>query len=80
MKGVADIVAIAQLRMGGYMYDLTKPMPINFAWGRIVCIEVKSAKGKLSPDQEAFKQNIEANGGIYILARSVEDVQKVWSE
>ncbi len=40
-------------------------------------IECKSHKGKLSPHQRAFQQDIEHVGCIYILARSVEDVERV---
>jgi hypothetical protein len=85
MKGVADIVAI---KSSSHLVKYVDKFPVQgkaiFEYsameeiGRIVCIEVKSAKGKLSPDQEAFKQNIEANGGIYLLARSVEDVKAVF--
>lgn len=41
--------------------------------GHFVGIEVKD-KGNLSKDQEKIKQQIEKRGGIFILARSVEDV------
>ena len=43
--------------------------------GRMIGIEVKTASGKLSPDQEAFGKALEAAGGIYIVARSIDDVQ-----
>jgi hypothetical protein len=42
--------------------------------GRILAIEVKSRKGKVSPDQEAFLKNVLLKGGVAILARSLEDV------
>ena len=42
--------------------------------GRIVAIEVKTSKGKMSPAQENFLKLIEANGGIAIVARSAMDV------
>ncbi len=45
--------------------------------GLTVYIEVKTASGILSADQEAFKAEIEAHGGRYIVARSVEDVQEL---
>lgn len=45
--------------------------------GRFLGIEMKSDKGQLSPDQIAFKADIEAAGGLYIEARSVEDVERV---
>lgn len=37
-------------------------------------IEVKNHKGKQSPDQVLFHKRIEALGGIYILARNVDDI------
>lgn len=43
--------------------------------GRSVWIEVKTATGKLSEHQEQFKVDIERNGGIYIVARSVDDLK-----
>jgi len=42
--------------------------------GTIYGIEVKNSKGKLSPAQIDFGGNLEKAGGIYIVARSVEDV------
>lgn len=43
--------------------------------GRTVYIEVKTPKGVLSADQEQFRSDIEAHGGTYIVARSVDDVR-----
>jgi hypothetical protein len=43
--------------------------------GRFLAIEVKSKKGRLSPEQKIFLEEINAGGGIGILARSVEDVE-----
>lgn len=45
--------------------------------GVTVYIEVKTKTGVLSADQEAFKEEIEAHGGKYIVARSIEDVQEL---
>jgi hypothetical protein len=42
--------------------------------GRALAIEVKDAKGKQRPEQVAFQKAWEARGGLYILARSVDDV------
>ena len=42
--------------------------------GRYVGIEVKGEKGKQSPAQEQFQENLERAGGMYILARSLDDV------
>ncbi len=43
--------------------------------GQFIGIEVKSEKGRLSPFQIAFKQRLEAQQGVYLVARSVRDVQ-----
>jgi len=40
----------------------------------LVGIECKSEKGKLNPNQLAWKQAHEKDGGIYILARSLDDI------
>lgn len=42
--------------------------------GRRLEIEVKDAKGRQRESQKLFQKMIEKSGGIYILARSVEDV------
>lgn len=39
-------------------------------------IEVKSATGKQSADQKSYQSMITRLGGIYILARSVDDVKR----
>lgn len=45
--------------------------------GVTLYIEVKTPKGKLSEYQEIFKADIERSGGIYLVARSFDDVQEV---
>ena len=37
-------------------------------------VEVKTASGKQSEDQQRWQRMIEKFGGVYVLARSVEDV------
>jgi hypothetical protein len=44
--------------------------------GRTVYIEVKTAKGKLSTHQRAFREACEGHGGQYVVARCIEDVAK----
>jgi hypothetical protein len=39
-------------------------------------IEVKGQKGILSPEQKLFKTDVEGQKGIFILARSIDDVVK----
>ena len=42
--------------------------------GRFLAIEVKSEIGRQSEQQKNFQKMIESFGGLYILARCVEDV------
>lgn len=46
--------------------------------GRFLAIEVKRPGGKLTLDQVAFKQAVESNGGMYLLAQSIDDVKKAF--
>jgi hypothetical protein len=41
--------------------------------GKAIAIEVKTGKGRLSPQQKIFKSIFEKYGGIYCEARSVDD-------
>ncbi len=45
--------------------------------GRRLEIEVKGPEGKQSDEQKVFQKVIERFGGIYILAKSVEDVGEI---
>jgi hypothetical protein len=62
-KGVADVIGCYQT-------------PAAYK-GRFFAIEVKGPKGKQSDEQADFQREVEKAGGIYILARSVEDVAKI---
>lgn len=42
--------------------------------GRALAIEVKKTKGQQSYEQKMFQRAWERRGGLYILARSVDDV------
>lgn len=44
--------------------------------GCFVAIEVKSERGRISESQRKFSKHIADNGGIYILAYSVDDALK----
>lgn len=48
--------------------------------GRFVAIEVKTRTGPQSASQKQWQVNFERGGGLYILARSVEDVKNVLKE
>jgi len=45
--------------------------------GLFLGIEAKDPKGKQSLSQKVHQQNIENSGGIYILAKSLDDVIKI---
>jgi 4-aminobutyrate aminotransferase-like enzyme len=44
--------------------------------GRFLGIECKTEEGRQDPAQKMFQKMIESMGGLYILARSVEDVKR----
>jgi len=44
--------------------------------GRFLGIEVKSETGRLSKFQREFQKRCELAGGVYIVARSVRDVER----
>jgi len=44
--------------------------------GKPLAVECKSEKGKLSKAQEIYKAAWIARGGVYVVARSVEDLKE----
>lgn len=44
--------------------------------GRRLEIECKTERGRQSDDQKSFQRMIETFGGLYVLARSLEDVDR----
>ncbi len=52
---------------------------IGLIWpsGRMLAIEVKSATGKLRKAQETFRRVVEKYGGLYIVARSLAEVDDI---
>lgn len=49
--------------------------------GRFIGVECKRPGGKgLEPHQEAFRDKVEANNGLYILARSLDDLEAMKAE
>lgn len=45
--------------------------------GRFLAVEVKTAKGKTTPEQERFIFNVQLAGGIAGVARSVDDALRL---
>ena len=48
--------------------------------GRMMAIEVKSEKGRVSDSQKEFIDNINKRGGLAFVARSIEDVKIKFKE
>ncbi len=44
--------------------------------GRVLFVELKTARGRQSEYQKVFQADLEAAGGEYILCRGIEDLQK----
>jgi hypothetical protein len=44
--------------------------------GRFIAVECKMPKGKQSLDQKLFEAFIKGQGGLYILARNLDDIQE----
>ena len=42
----------------------------------ILAVECKTGRDTLKPDQRAFRDGVEANGGLFILARCVADLHE----
>ena len=66
-KGMADVLAFPEKKLviGGWTTTVIMP----------VWIEVKAAKGRTTPEQDAFAEMVIAQGHHYIVARSIEDVE-----
>lgn len=47
--------------------------------GKVIFCEVKTPTGKQKDDQKRFQEIVESRGFIYIIARCVEDVAKLFS-
>lgn len=62
-KGSPDLMCRVPVRVNGRKY------------ATLVGIECKSDTGKLSEDQEAWRDAHEADGGIYVVARSIDDLE-----
>lgn len=42
--------------------------------GRLFAVEVKTAVGRLRPEQIEWKEKLESNGALWTIARSVDDI------
>ena len=48
--------------------------------GRLIAVEIKIGKDKLSPEQTGFIENVRHAGGIAFVATDFEQFKKEWSE
>ena len=48
--------------------------------GRFIGVEVKAPNGRQSPAQKDMERDIRRRNGIYILARSIDDVEGVFRD
>lgn len=72
-------VGIFNKKTGSYIPSAVKGLPdiICVIEGKYVGIEVKSKSGKQSDTQKDFQRELIKAGGMYLLAKSVEDVMLV---
>jgi len=68
-RGCKASNAVSGLRKGAPDLGLVLP------GGRAAFIECKSEKGRLSWEQEACAEAIEASGGLWVMARGINDVR-----
>jgi hypothetical protein len=77
-KGIADIIAFPVVTMWPWGAERTfKVMDLNNQPTKIptvLWIEVKSPKGRQTPEQKSFEQHAIEMGQHYLLARSLEDI------
>jgi hypothetical protein len=44
--------------------------------GRFLAVECKSSRGRQSEAQRAFQAMVEGSGGLYLIARDIEDLKR----
>lgn len=54
--------------------DIIGIMPPN---GRFLAVEAKTGTGRQSKQQRLFQEAVEKRGGLYIVARSVSDLDRI---
>lgn len=75
-------IGVCQTKHGDYIrYGVCNPGGSDLiGWtkdGRFLAVEVKTATGRLSAQQDSFLQAVCKSGGVGIVARSVEDVTDI---
>ena len=71
--GARNLVTAAKLKAEGVtpgVADLLLLVPKQ--WAFALCIEMKTAKGRQSPEQKEWQKKVEGEGYRYVIVRSVE--------
>jgi hypothetical protein len=55
--------------------DIIGVIPKGMSKGRFLAVECKTGKGELTDDQTIFRDIVLTNGGAFIVARSVDDLE-----
>tara|TARA_R110000868_G_scaffold13647_1_gene63347 strand:- start:558 stop:902 length:345 start_codon:yes stop_codon:yes gene_type:complete len=58
----------------GWQTVTITPDMVGQRFARFLSVEVKAPKGRLTPEQETWRQAVLKAGGIAVVARSVDDV------
>ena len=75
--GIFDPVKKIYRRDNSRYFRKGVPDILGIHKGRPLAIEVKSLKGRVSPDQEKFIEEFNVHGGVGIIARSLFEVMEV---
>jgi len=65
--GSADLI--------GWQSVVITPEMVGQRFARFLSVEVKTPAGRVSPEQETWRQAVQKAGGIAVVARSVDDVK-----
>jgi hypothetical protein len=72
--GFRDVRTASKLKAEGVKPGVSDIMVL---WGgRLICIELKTAKGRQSPEQKQWADSATCAGAAYYVARSVEQVEE----
>lgn len=72
LPGSPDILGVLMIRDSDDLQRIPNHPPFGLALG----IEVKTEHGRQSEKQQNFEDAFTKRGGIYVLARSIEDVEQ----
>jgi len=62
------------IKGGADLFDVVPP------FGRFLGVETKARRGRQSDDQETFERAVRTAGGVYVLAKTLEDVERGYEE